>query len=45
MRLLDAQVCDGELLLVVRGNPAEMFTAKAAIADILDAGFISSRRE
>lgn len=35
MRLLDAQVCEGELLLVLRGDSAEMFTAKAMIADIL----------
>ncbi len=38
MRLLDAQVCDGELLLVLRGDPAEMFTAKAMIADVLGTG-------
>ncbi|WP_439361125.1 DUF433 domain-containing protein [Bradyrhizobium sp. DASA03007] len=38
MRLLDAQICDGELLLVIRGNPAEMFAAKAAMADILGCG-------
>lgn len=38
MRLLDAEMCDGELLLVLRGNPAEMFAAKAAIADILGCG-------
>ncbi len=35
MRLLDAQICDGELLLVLRGDSAEMFAAKAAIADVL----------
>lgn len=38
MRLLDAQVCAGELLLVLRGDPAEMFTAKAMIADIVGCG-------
>lgn len=38
MRLLDAEMCGGELLLVLRGNPAEMFAAKAAIADILGCG-------
>lgn len=35
MRLLDAQVCDGELLLVLHGDRAEMFTARAMLADIL----------
>ena len=35
MRLLDAQVCEGELLLVLRGDRAEMFTARAMIADVL----------
>lgn len=35
MSLLDAQVYDGELLLVIRGEPAEMFAAKAVISDIL----------
>jgi hypothetical protein len=38
MRLLDAQVCDGELLLVLRRSPAALFTAKAAMADILGCG-------
>ncbi len=38
MRLLDAEVCDGELLLVLRGDPAEMFAARAAIADLLGSG-------
>lgn len=35
MTLVDAQVYDGELLLVFRGHPAKMFTAKAVIADVL----------
>lgn len=30
-----AQVCDGELVLVFRGDPAKMFAAKAVIADVL----------
>jgi len=38
MRLLDAEMCDGELLLVLRGNSAQMFAAKAAMADILGCG-------
>lgn len=35
MKLLDAQVCNGELLLVLRGDAGGMFTARAAIADLL----------
>jgi uncharacterized protein (DUF433 family) len=38
MRLLDASVLDGELLLVLRASPAAMFGAKAAIAQILGCG-------
>lgn len=35
MRLLDAQVLDGELLLVLHGSPTAMFNAKAGIAQSL----------
>lgn len=35
MRLLDANVLDGELLLVLHGSPVALFGAKAAIARIL----------
>jgi uncharacterized protein (DUF433 family) len=38
MRLLDASVLDGELLLVLHGSPAALFGAKAAIAEILRCG-------
>jgi uncharacterized protein (DUF433 family) len=38
MRLLDAQVLDGDLLLVIHGSAAEMFGAKAAIAKTLGCG-------
>lgn len=35
MSLLDAQVYDGELLLVIRGEPAEIFAVKSVISDLL----------
>lgn len=35
MRLLDAQVLDGALLLTIDGSPIEMFGAKAAVAEVL----------
>lgn len=38
MRLLDAQVLDGELLLVLHGSPAAMFSAKAGINHSLGCG-------
>jgi uncharacterized protein (DUF433 family) len=38
MRLLDAKVLDGELLLVLHGSPVAMFGAKAGIAQILGCG-------
>ncbi len=38
MRLLEAEVYDGELALVLRGNPAGMFAAKAKMAAILGCG-------
>jgi len=38
MRLLDAHVLDGELLLVLHGSPAAMFSAKAGIANLLGCG-------
>jgi uncharacterized protein (DUF433 family) len=38
MRLLDAQAFDGDLLLVLHGSPAALFSAKAAIAQMLGCG-------
>lgn len=35
MRLLDAQVLNGALLLTIDGSPIEMFGAKAAVAKVL----------
>ncbi|WP_158670668.1 DUF433 domain-containing protein [Bradyrhizobium guangdongense] len=36
--MLDAHVLDGELLLVLHGSPAAMFSAKAGIAHLLGCG-------